>query len=512
MLKKNYTTVTEFILLGLTNRAELQPVLFVVFLVIYLITVIGNGSMILLIRSDSKLHTPMYFFLSHLSFVDLCYATNVTPQMLVNFLSKRKTISFIGCAIQFHFFIALVITEYYMLAVMAYDRYVAICKPLLYGSKMSRCVCLSLVVAPYSYGFANGLAQTILMLRLSFCGPNEINHFYCADPPLMVLACSDTYVKETMFSPNHTIMTEFILLGLTDDPMLERILFGVFLVIYLVTLSGNLCLIVLIRTDSHLQTPMYFFLGHLSFVDICYSSNITPNMLYIFLSDQKTISYAGCFTQCLLFIALVITEFYILAAMALDRYVAICSPLHYSSRMSKNVCLYLVTVTYICGFLNGLSQALLTFHLSFCGSLEINHFYCADPPLIMLACSDTAVKKMAMFVVAGFTLSSSLSIILLSYLFIFAAILRMRSAAGRHKAFSTCGSHLTVVTLFYGTLFCMYLRPPSEKSVEESKIIAVFYTFLSPMLNPLIYSLRNKDVILALQQMIREILFHKSAI
>ncbi|XP_012499388.1 PREDICTED: olfactory receptor 5M1 [Propithecus coquereli] len=315
-----------------------------------------------------------------------------------------------------------------------------------------------------------------------------------------------------MFSPNHTMMTEFILLGLTDDPMLEKILFGVFLVIYLITLSGNLCMIVLIRTNSRLQTPMYFFLGHLSFVDICYSSNITPNMLYNFLSDQKTVSYAGCFTQCLLFIALGITELYILAAMALDRYVAICSPLHYSSRMSKNVCICLVTVTYMCGFLNGLSQALLTFHLSFCDSLEINHFYCADPPLIMLACSDTHVKKMAMFVVAGFTLLSSLFIILLSYLLIFAAILRMHSAEGRHKAFSTCGSHLTVVTLFYGTLFCMYLRPTSEKSIEESKIIAIFYTFLSPMLNPLIYSLRNKDVILAMQQMIREIFFHKIAV
>uniref|UniRef100_A0A5F4WAN9 Olfactory receptor n=1 Tax=Callithrix jacchus TaxID=9483 RepID=A0A5F4WAN9_CALJA len=299
-----------------------------------------------------------------------------------------------------------------------------------------------------------------------------------------------------MFSPNHTIVTEFILLGLTDDPVLEQILFGVFLVIYLITLAGNLGIILLIRTNSHLQTPMYFFLGHLSFVDICYSSNITPNMLHNFLSEQKTISYAGCFTQCLLFIALVITEFYILASMALDRYVAICSPLHYSSRMSKNICISLVTVAYMCGFLNGLSQTLLTFHLSFCGSREINHFYCADPPLIMLACSDTHVKKTAMFVVAGFTLSSSLFIILLSYLFIFAAILRIPS-------------HLTIVTLFYGTLFCMYLRPPSDKFVEESKIIAVFYSFLSPMLNPLIYSLRNKDVILAMQQTIRENAFVK---
>uniref|UniRef100_A0A8C5KK90 Olfactory receptor n=1 Tax=Jaculus jaculus TaxID=51337 RepID=A0A8C5KK90_JACJA len=303
--------------------------------------------------------------------------------------------------------------------------------------------------------------------------------------------------------PNNSAMMDFILVGLTDNPMMEKVLFGVFLAIYVITLAGNLCMIVLIKTNPHLQTPMYFFLGHLSFVDICYSSNVTPNMLYSFSSGQKTISYAGCFTQCLLFIALVITEFYILASMALDRYVAICSPLHYSTRMSRGVCISLVAFPYVFGFLNGLSQALLTFHLSFCGSLEINHFYCADPPLIMLACSDAHVKKMAMFVVAGFTLSSSLCIILLSYLFIFAAILRIRSAEGRRKAFSTCGSHLTTVTIFYGTLFCMYLRPPSQKSVEESKIIAVFYTFLSPMLNPLIYSLRNKDVIRAVQQVMK---------
>ena len=197
MLKENYTEVTEFILLGLTDRVELQPVLFAVFLVIYLITVFCNASMILLIRTDSKLQTPMYFFLSHLSFVDLCYATNVTPQMLVNLSSERKTISFLGCFIQFDFFISLGFTDSYMLTAMVYDRYMAICKPLLYGSKMSRGVCLSLVATSYIYGFANGLAQTILMLRLSFCGPNEINHFYCADPPLLVLACSDTYVNET---------------------------------------------------------------------------------------------------------------------------------------------------------------------------------------------------------------------------------------------------------------------------------------------------------------------------
>ncbi|XP_007519615.1 olfactory receptor 5M10-like [Erinaceus europaeus] len=315
-----------------------------------------------------------------------------------------------------------------------------------------------------------------------------------------------------MSSANQTTVTEFILLGLTDDPLLGKILFGVFLVIYLITLAGNLCMIMLIRTNTHLQTPMYFFLSHLSFVDLCYSSNVSPNMLHDFLSDKKTISFAGCFTQCLLFIALVITELYMLASMAVDRYVAICSPLHYTTRMSKNICVTLVLLPYSIGFLNGLSQTILTFHLSFCGNTEINHFYCADPPLIMLVCSDTYVKKMAMFIVAGFTLSSSLFIILLSYLFIFRAILRIRSAEGRSKAFSTCGSHLTTVTVFYGTLFSMYLRPPSENSVEESKIFAVFYTFLSPMLNPLIYSLRNKDVIRALKQMIKGSIFHKTVV
>ncbi|MEJ1278358.1 olfactory receptor family 5 subfamily M member 13 [Cricetulus griseus] len=613
MLEKNYTAVTEFILLGLTDRAELQPVLFVVFLLIYLITVIGNVTMIFLIRSDTKLHTPMYFFLSHLSFVDLCYATNVTPQMLVNFLSKRKTISFIGCFIQFHFFIALVITDYYMLTVMAYDRYMAICKPLLYTSKMSRSVCISLVAAPYIYGFANGLAQTILMLRLTFCGPNEINHFYCADPPLMVLACSDTYVKETamfvvagsnltcsltiilisyififsailrirsaegrrkafstcgshlvavtvfygtlfcmylrppseksveqgkivavfyifvspMLNPliyslrnkdvkrairkvvekemfmNHLITRGAKTLPPSDRPELQPILFVLFLVIYLITVGGNLGMMVLIRVDSRLHTPMYYFLASLSCLDLCYSTNVTPKMLVNFLSEKKTISYAACLVQCYFFIAMVITEYYMLAVMAYDRYMAICNPLLYSSKMSKGVCVRLIAGPYIYGFLSGLMETMWTYRLTFCGSNVINHFYCADPPLIRLSCSDTFIKETSMFVVAGFNLSNSLLIILISYLFILIAILRMRSAEGRRKAFSTCGSHLVAVTVFYGTLFCMYVRPPTDKSVEQSKIIAVFYTFVSPMLNPIIYSLRNKDVKHAFRKLIR---------
>ncbi|VFV29937.1 olfactory receptor 8a1-like isoform [Lynx pardinus] len=305
-----------------------------------------------------------------------------------------------------------------------------------------------------------------------------------------------------MVRGNSTLVTEFVLLGLTDRPELQPILFVLFLVIYLITVGGNLGMLVLIRIDSRLHTPMYFFLASLSGLDLCYSTNVTPKMLANFLSEKKTISYAACLTQCYFFIAMVITEYYMLAVMAYDRYVAICNPLLYSSKMSRGVCIRLIAGPYVYGFLSGLMETMWTYRLT-CDSNIINHFYCADPPLIQLSCSDTFIKETSMFVVAGFNLSNSLLIIVISYIFILTAILRMHSAEGRHKAFSTCGSHLVAVTVFYGTLFCMYVRPPTDKSVEQSKIIAVFYTFVSPMLNPIIYSLRNKNVKQAFWKLMR---------
>ncbi|XP_055990281.1 olfactory receptor 5M11-like [Sorex fumeus] len=293
---------------------------------------------------------------------------------------------------------------------------------------------------------------------------------------------------------NHSTVTEFILLGFTDRRELQPLLFVLFLVVYLVTLIANLGIIVLIRLDSRLHTPMYFFLTSLAFADACYTTNATPQMLINFLSERKTITFYGCFTQCCIFIALLLIDCYLLAAMAYDRYVAICKPLHYSVKMSRGVCICLATLPFVYGFSDGLFQTILTFRLDFCRSNVINHFYCADPPLIKLSCSDTYLKEHAMFVSSGFNLCCSLTIILVSYVFIIAAILRMKSAEGRRKAFSTCGSHMVAVTLFYGTLYCMYVRPPTDKTVEESKIIAVFFSFVNPLLNPLIYSLRNKDV------------------
>uniref|UniRef100_A0A8D1VWH9 Olfactory receptor n=1 Tax=Sus scrofa TaxID=9823 RepID=A0A8D1VWH9_PIG len=293
---------------------------------------------------------------------------------------------------------------------------------------------------------------------------------------------------------NGTEATEFILLGLTAQPELQPILFVVFLLIYLITLTGNLGMILLIKFTPQLQTPMYFFLTHLACVDIFYSTNVSPQMLVNFLSKKKSISYVGCLAQCFVFVTLLLTEYYMLGAMAYDRCMAICKPLHYNSRMSRPRCICLVTFPYLWGSTVGSMQVILTSRLSFCGPNTINHFYCADPPLLMLTCSDTYIKQTALFVSAGINLTGSLLIILISYFFIFITIMRIRSHEGQRKAFSTCGSHLTAVTMFYGSLFCMYLRPANEQSVEQGKIVSVFSIFVSPMLNPFIYSLRNKDV------------------
>ncbi|XP_012602146.3 olfactory receptor 5M3-like [Microcebus murinus] len=308
---------------------------------------------------------------------------------------------------------------------------------------------------------------------------------------------------------NFTDVTEFILLGLTSRRELQVLFFIIFLLVYIITMVGNIGVIMLIKISPQLNSPMYFFLSHLSFVDVWFSSNVTPKMLENLLSETKTISYAGCLVQCFFFIALVHVEIFILAVMAFDRYMAIGNPLLYGSKMSRVVCMRLISFPYIYGFLTSLAATLWTYGLYFCGKIEINHFYCADPPLIKMACAGTFAKEYTMLILAGINFTYSLIVIIISYIFILIAILRMRSAEGRQKAFSTCGSHLTAVIIFYGTLIFMYLRPPTEESVEQGKMVAVFYTTVIPMLNPMIYSLRNKDVKEAMSKVINRIYLTK---
>uniref|UniRef100_G3UBX9 Olfactory receptor n=1 Tax=Loxodonta africana TaxID=9785 RepID=G3UBX9_LOXAF len=297
---------------------------------------------------------------------------------------------------------------------------------------------------------------------------------------------------------NLTVLNEFILIGITDRPELQAPLFGLFLVIYMISVLGNLGIIILTKIDPTLQTPMYFFLRHLAITDLFYSTTVGPKMLVNFVVDLNTISYYFCATQLAFFILFITSELFILSAMSYDRYVAICNPLLYTVIMSQRVCWVLVAITYLYSTFVSLLITINIFNSSFCGYNIINHFYCDVPPFFSLLCSNTHEIELILLVLASFDFTSSLPIVLVSYLLLLIAILRMSSAEGRYKAFSTCGSHLTVLVLFYGPSIFMYMQPMSSHSFDTDKVASVFYTLVIPMLNPLIYSLRNKDVKYAL--------------
>ncbi|KFQ89997.1 Olfactory receptor 1020, partial [Phoenicopterus ruber ruber] len=299
---------------------------------------------------------------------------------------------------------------------------------------------------------------------------------------------------------NWTTVTEFVFKGFTDCLELRVTLFVVFLLIYVITVVGNLGIIAVVWLDSQLRTPMYFFLSNLSFLDLCYSSVVTPKMLLSLSSERKTISFAGCFIQLYFYAAFVIAECCLLAVMAYDRYVAICNPLCYPVVMSQEVCVSLLAGSYAVGFLNSAVFTGFALRVSFCGPNVIDHFFCDGPPLSKLACSDTRLNQVLVLAFGGFNGVTTISVILISYGCILSTILRMGSAPSKRKAFGTCASHLVVVTIFFGTLLFMYLRPSSSYSLGRDKFVSVFYVVVTPMLNPFIYSLRNQEVKSALKR------------
>ncbi|KAM6173871.1 olfactory receptor 8G1-like [Erethizon dorsatum] len=616
MTEGNHSTVTEFILAGITEKSELQIPLILLFLAIYMFTVVGNLGMITLIGLSSHLHTPMYYLLSSLSFIDLCHSTVITPRMLVNFVTEKNVISFPECLAQFYLFSAFAIAECHMLAAMAYDRYVAICNPLLYNVTMSSQVCCWLVAGVYSMGLAGATAHTVCMLRVLFCKADVINHFFCDLFPLLELSCSSTFINEVVvlclsvfnillpaftilssyifiiasilhirstagrskafstcsshlsavavffgslsftylqpssvssmdrgkvssvfytiivpmlnpliyslknkdvnialkfFKPqkemeekNHTIVTEFILAGLTERPELQLPLFLLFLGIYVLTVVGNLGMIALIGLSSHLHTPMYYLLSSLSFIDLCHSTVITPKMLVNSVTEKNVISYSECMTQLYFFSAFAISECHMLAAMAYDRYVAICNPLLYTVTMSSQVCCWLVAGVYSMGLAGATAHTVCMLRVDFCKVDVINHYFCDLFPLLELSCSSTFINEVVVLCLSALNILLPAFTILSSYIFIIASILRIRSTAGRSKAFRTCSSHILAVAVFFGSAAFMYLQPSSVSSMDRGKLSSVFYTTLVPMLNPLIYSLKNKDVKVALKNFFKK--------
>ncbi|XP_039719393.1 olfactory receptor 2D3-like [Pteropus medius] len=297
-----------------------------------------------------------------------------------------------------------------------------------------------------------------------------------------------------MGTENQTYFTEFILLGLSSDLQTQTMLFIVFLIIYLLTVFGNLLIIVLIHTDSRLHTPMYFFLKNLSFTDLCFSTTIVPQMLFHLLVMRKTISFAGCSIQMIFFLVAGATESSLLAVMSYDRYVAVCKPLHYSTIMTQRVCVQLTIGSWASGTLVSLVDTTFTLCLSYHGQNIINHYFCEPPALLKLASEETYKAEMAIFTMGVVILLGPLSVILFSYWNIICTVIQVQSGEGRFKIFSTCGSHFIVVVFFYGSTIFTYMRPISKKMNEGDKVISVFYSVITSMMNPFIYSLRNKDV------------------
>ncbi|KAB0368781.1 hypothetical protein FD755_019815 [Muntiacus reevesi] len=413
----NCSSLTEFIFLGITENTENKVTLFIMFLLVYLINLLANLGMITLIRMDPQLHTPMYFFLSHLFFCDLCCSTAIDPKMLVDLLTKQRSISFYDCALQFLVFSKFIDCECLLLAVMTYDQYKAISSPLLYAVSMSSRVCSLLMAGVYLLGMTDALIHMTLAFRLCFCGSNEINLFF-----------------------------------------------------------------------------FFFF-----------------SMLVDIFAKNKSISFCGCALQFLVFCIFADSECLLLAVMAYDQYKAISSPLLYAVSMSSGVCSLLMAGVCLVGMTDALINMTLAFHLHFCGSNKINHVFCDVPPLLLIPCSDTQVNELVIFMISGFLELSSISGVLVSYFYIIPSriplsnfallVLKIHSAEGRFKAFSTCTSHLTAVAIFQGTLLFMYFRPSSSYFLDEDKMTSLFYTLVIPMLNSLIYSLRNEDVKQALEKL-----------
>ncbi|XP_053515162.1 olfactory receptor 5B2-like [Artibeus jamaicensis] len=303
---------------------------------------------------------------------------------------------------------------------------------------------------------------------------------------------------------NRTEVTHFILLGLTNAPELQVPFFIMFTLIYLISVVGNLGMIVLILLDSCLHTPMYFFLSNLSLVDFAYSSAVTPKAMAGLLIGSKVISYNACASQMFFLVAFATVENYLLASMAYDRCAAVCKPLHYTTTMTTSVCARLVIGSYICGFLNASFPVGHIFSLVFCKSNVVHHFFCDVPAVMALSCSDTHMSEVFLVFLASFNVFFALLVILISYLLIMVTVLKMHSAQGHQKALSTCASHLTTVSIFYGTVIFMYLQPSSNHSMDTDRTASVFYSMVIPMLNPVVYSLRNKEVKSAFKKVVEK--------
>ncbi|XP_014439783.2 olfactory receptor 10J1 [Tupaia chinensis] len=471
MKRANHTEVREFVFQGFSNFQEHQLTLFVVFLSLYILTLTGNAIIVTIIRIDHHLHTPMYFFLSILSTSETFYSLVIIPRMLSSLVGLSQSISLEGCGTQLFFFLGFAITNCLLLAVMGYDRYVAICNPLRYSVVMNWRVCG--------------------MLASSVCGSSG--------PELATLHVHIMY--NLMKKENHTSVSEFMFQGFSSFHEHQLTLFVVFLPLYILTLAGNVTIVTIISLDRHLHTPMYFFLSMLSASETVYTLVIIPKMLLNLIGLSQLISLVGCATQMFFFITLAINNCFLLTAMGYDRYMAICNPLRYSVIMNKRVCIQLVCGACSIGLIVAMTQVSAVFSLPFC-ALRVPHFFCDIRPMMKLSCIDTTANEILTLIISVLVILVPMSLVFISYILIISTILKIASAEGRKKAFATCASHITVVIVHYGCASIAYFKPKSENTRDEDQLISVTYTIITPLLNPVVYTLRNKEVKEALYRVI----------
>ncbi|CAH2326770.1 OLFR998, partial, partial [Pelobates cultripes] len=501
------------------------------------------------VQFSGKLQTPMYFFLSNLAFIDICFSSTVIPQLLLNTLSQDGRISLFGCATQMFISLVLGSMECLLLAVMSFDRYAAICKPLHYNFIINKILCISLTTGCWTICIINSFTHVLLTVKLPFCRSHKIDHFFCEVPPFFRISCTNTWYNEiamyisivsimicsfllTLISYIHiisailkirssegrhkvfsTCASHLTVVSLYYTTIMSILYYTTIMSMYLQPHSAHspetskvVCVMTTVvahgcRGSSHYyitvlrqETPMYFFLCNLAFIDICFSTTIVPQLLVNTLVEDGRISLLGCVTQMFISLVLGATECLLLAVMSFDRYAAICKPLHYNVIMSKRLCIFLTTGCWTFCIINSFVHVVLTFKLPFCRSHNVNHFFCEVPPFFQISCTDTWFNEIAMYISAVTIGMCSFLLTLISYIHIISTIVMIRSSEGRHKVFSTCASHLIVVSLYYTTIMSMYLRPHSAYSPETDKDISILYTTVTPMLNPIVYSIRNKPV------------------
>ncbi|XP_069818944.1 olfactory receptor 10A7-like [Dendropsophus ebraccatus] len=470
--------VTEFILLGFQVSQNIRILMFSLLIVIYWFTMFMNLLIITLVSTSKILHTPMYF-ISQLSISDILLTTDISQDLLCILRYYRGSITFIGCMTQFYLFGISEASECLLLTMMSYDRYVAICNPLRYSSIVTTLVKTSSLCSFFT--------STTMRTRSAWTGTST------SGTPIAATWAS-SIVSTPLEKTNMTAVTEIILLGFQVSQNIRILMFSLLIVIYWFTMFMNLLIITLVSTSKILHTPMYFFISQLSITDLLLTSDIVPNMLYIILYYRGAITFIVCMTQFYFFGASGASEGFLLAVMSYDRYVAICNPLRYASIMTGGYCVILSIISWLAASSIMLGLLIPVLMLNFCGPNIIDHFFCDTLPLLELSCSDPYNVQVEVYFLGIPLTFIPIIIIIFSYTRIIVTILRIPSSTGRQKAFSTCSSHLIVVSIFFWTIFSVYVAPRGGQSSTISKILSLLYTVFIPLINPIIYSLKNNDI------------------